>query len=209
MIQLLGRFRCPLVAQSGPSTVCREATGRPPLRRAISAQSAKAGRGRQQVLKKSRLKPRPMFCVSSEPNMGSAGRSRVDPRTGSVWCISVWCISSPEPPFIFANVASARRSARPLRGIHDCAACHFSRPSEDRHVDDYPIVGWQRVSRSRRSPRTFIVGLMLTIFWTGEGLGADWPGADLALLVIFAVLVVVSLGIRFWAGMMRTQRAVQ
>ena len=58
----------------------------------------------------------------------------------------------------------------------------------------------------------FVVGLMLTsfgIFWTGEGLGADWPGADLALLAIFAVLVVVSLGIRLWAASLRTPRAAQ
>jgi len=42
----------------------------------------------------------------------------------------------------------------------------------------------------------FVVGLMLTsfgVFWTGEGLGADWPGADLALLGILVVLVAVSL----------------
>jgi uncharacterized membrane protein len=58
----------------------------------------------------------------------------------------------------------------------------------------------------------FVVGLMLTsfgVFWAGEGLGADWPGADLALLVIFAVLALVSLAIRLWASMMRTQRALQ
>ena len=44
----------------------------------------------------------------------------------------------------------------------------------------------------------FVVGLMLTsfgVFWTGEGLGAEWPGADLALLAIFAVMAVTSLAI--------------
>lgn len=42
----------------------------------------------------------------------------------------------------------------------------------------------------------FVVGLMLTsfgIFWTGEGLGAEWPGADLMLLALFAVLATFSL----------------
>lgn len=42
----------------------------------------------------------------------------------------------------------------------------------------------------------FTVGLMLSsfgVFWTGEGLGADWPGDDLALLWIFGVFLVFSL----------------
>ena len=37
----------------------------------------------------------------------------------------------------------------------------------------------------------FVVGLMLSsfgVFWIGEGLGAAWPGADLSLLLIFAVI---------------------
>ncbi|HTJ59005.1 MAG TPA: hypothetical protein VL418_15810 [Devosiaceae bacterium] len=43
----------------------------------------------------------------------------------------------------------------------------------------------------------FVVGLMLTsfgVFWTGEGLGVDWPGADLSLLGILLVFAAVSIG---------------
>lgn len=41
----------------------------------------------------------------------------------------------------------------------------------------------------------FVVGLLLSafgIFWVGEGLGAEWPGADLSLVGIFAVLAIFS-----------------
>ncbi|MER8639587.1 COG4280 domain-containing protein [Mesorhizobium sp. M0998] len=47
----------------------------------------------------------------------------------------------------------------------------------------------------------FVVGLMLTsfgIFWTGEGIGADWPGADLALLPIFAIVALASFAMVRW-----------
>ena len=42
----------------------------------------------------------------------------------------------------------------------------------------------------------FAVGLMLTsfgLFWTGEGLGAGWPGQDAVLIGIFTILLVFSL----------------
>ncbi|WP_018898074.1 COG4280 domain-containing protein [Rhizobium sp. 2MFCol3.1] len=41
----------------------------------------------------------------------------------------------------------------------------------------------------------FVVGLLLSafgIFWVGEGIGTEWPGADLSLLPIFGVLAVFS-----------------
>jgi len=41
----------------------------------------------------------------------------------------------------------------------------------------------------------FTVGVMLSafgIFWTGEGLGVPWPGADLSLLAFVALLLLVS-----------------
>jgi uncharacterized membrane protein len=44
----------------------------------------------------------------------------------------------------------------------------------------------------------FAVGVLLTsfgIFWTGEGIGADWPGEDASLLAIVAFMLLGSLAI--------------
>ncbi len=44
----------------------------------------------------------------------------------------------------------------------------------------------------------FAVGVMLTsfgVFWAGEGVGVDWPGADAALLGLIAVIGVTSVGL--------------
>ncbi len=41
----------------------------------------------------------------------------------------------------------------------------------------------------------FAVGIMLSafgIFWTGEGLGVDWPGADFAIVVFAALFLLVA-----------------
>ena len=47
----------------------------------------------------------------------------------------------------------------------------------------------------------YAVGLLLTsygIFWTGEGLGVDWPGADLALVAFAALLLATGLCVTAW-----------
>jgi uncharacterized membrane protein len=52
----------------------------------------------------------------------------------------------------------------------------------------------------------FVVGLMLTafgVFWTGEGLGLDWPGADWSLLGILVVFIAVSIGAVRWLRPLR------
>lgn len=58
------------------------------------------------------------------------------------------------------------------------------------------LVVHRPLARVPKNALKFVVGLMLSafgIFWTGEGLGADWPGGDLALLGLLAVLALFSL----------------
>jgi uncharacterized membrane protein len=57
------------------------------------------------------------------------------------------------------------------------------------------------LSRVPENTLKFAVGLLLTafgVFWTGEGLGAHWPGADLSLIGILAVVAVASLAAVRW-----------
>ena len=58
------------------------------------------------------------------------------------------------------------------------------------------LVVHRPLARVPENSLKFVVGLMLTtfgLFWIGEGLGAQWPGADFALLAIFALLAAFSL----------------
>ena len=57
------------------------------------------------------------------------------------------------------------------------------------------LVVHRPLARVPENTLKFVVGLMLTsfgIFWTGEGLGAPWPGADLAILGILAIFALFS-----------------
>jgi uncharacterized membrane protein len=52
------------------------------------------------------------------------------------------------------------------------------------------------LSRVPENTLKFVVGVMLSsfgIFWTGEGLGAAWPGEDAALIAIALLMLAVSL----------------
>jgi uncharacterized membrane protein len=63
------------------------------------------------------------------------------------------------------------------------------------------VVVHRPLSRVPENTLKFVVGLMLStfgMFWTGEGLGVEWPGADLSLLGIFVVLTAVSLALVRW-----------
>jgi len=52
----------------------------------------------------------------------------------------------------------------------------------------------------------FVVGVMLSsfgVFWTGEGLGVPWPGADLSLLGLVAIFLITGLAT---ASLIKTTR---
>jgi len=63
------------------------------------------------------------------------------------------------------------------------------------------LVVHKPLARVPENALKFVVGLMLSsfgIFWTGEGLGAEWPGADLALVAIFAIVALTAFAMLRW-----------
>jgi uncharacterized membrane protein len=73
------------------------------------------------------------------------------------------------------------------------------------------------VARIPRRALQLFVGALLTTFgtfWAAEGLGADWPGADLALLWLVAFNVTAALAlvrvVSYWRrGTLRRLRAAE
>jgi uncharacterized membrane protein len=71
------------------------------------------------------------------------------------------------------------------------------------------LVVHKPLSRVPENTLKFAVGLLLTsfgIFWTGEGFGAGWPGADLSLLGILAVVAIASLMATRWLRSVRNSQ---
>jgi uncharacterized membrane protein len=59
------------------------------------------------------------------------------------------------------------------------------------------IVVHQPLTRVPENALKFAVGVMLSafgLFWTGEGFGVDWPGADLAILAFIVLFLGSGLG---------------
>ncbi|RUY33565.1 hypothetical protein EN978_36640, partial [Mesorhizobium sp. M7A.F.Ca.US.001.04.1.1] len=58
------------------------------------------------------------------------------------------------------------------------------------------VVIHRPLARVPENTLKFGVGIMLSafgVFWTGEGLGVDWPGQDLAIVVFVAVFLLAGL----------------
>ena len=58
------------------------------------------------------------------------------------------------------------------------------------------LVVHRPLARVPENALKFAVGVMLSafgLFWTGEGFGVDWPGADLAILAFIALFLLTAL----------------
>jgi uncharacterized membrane protein len=59
------------------------------------------------------------------------------------------------------------------------------------------LVVHRPLARVPENTLKFAVGVLLSafgLFWTGEGLGIDWPGSDLAILVFILLFLATALG---------------
>lgn len=68
------------------------------------------------------------------------------------------------------------------------------------------VVIHKPLARVPENTLKFVVGVMLSsfgVFWTGEGLGVSWPGADISLLGLVAIFLITSLAT---ASLLKTNR---
>jgi uncharacterized membrane protein len=89
--------------------------------------------------------------------------------------------------FIVIAVSPGRNLLAPA-SIGAIAACLL--------VTGAGLVIHRPLARVPENALKFTVGVMLSafgMFWTGEGLNVDWPGADLAILVFIALFLSVAL----------------
>jgi len=89
--------------------------------------------------------------------------------------------------FIVIAVGAGRGLLWPA-GLGALAACVF--------VLAVGVIAHRPLARVPENTLKFGVGVMLSafgVFWTGEGLGVDWPGHDLALFVFAAVFLAAGL----------------
>lgn len=92
-----------------------------------------------------------------------------------------------EVVFIVIAVSAGRGSLVPVSAAA-FAACAL--------VALVGLVVHRPLARVPENTLKFAVGVLLSafgLFWTGEGLGVDWPGADLAILVFIALFLVTAL----------------
>jgi uncharacterized membrane protein len=93
-----------------------------------------------------------------------------------------------EVVFVVIAVGGAGRGLMVPAGIGALAACAL--------VAAVGFAIHRPLARVPENTLKFAVGVMLSsfgVFWTGEGLGVPWPGADLALLAFAALFLAVSL----------------
>jgi uncharacterized membrane protein len=70
------------------------------------------------------------------------------------------------------------------------------------------LVVHRPLARVPENTLKFAVGVMLSafgIFWTGEGLGVAWPGADLAIVVFAGLFLAVGLAAVAWVRQPRAE----
>ena len=89
---------------------------------------------------------------------------------------------------VFIVIAvGAGRGLIPVASLGAAAACAL--------VAGLGLIIHRPLARVPENALKFVVGIMLTafgLFWTGEGLGANWPGDDLAILGLAALVALFA-----------------